>query len=136
MRRTRRVAVGANAARQRVVLNDQSALLGTLRSLEELRAAEGKENDSQNENLVASEGVDLVDVTSLRPLKEGRGKPLGPTPPPKGSGTNQCVVCWDKKRNTMNIGCGHLCLCEDCADRLDDCPICRAPMTQLTRVYF
>ena len=35
-----------------------------------------------------------------------------------------CVVCDDCDRE-IALGCGHLCLCANCADQLETCPICR-----------
>jgi hypothetical protein len=32
---------------------------------------------------------------------------------------NQCVICWDKNSEVFMPVCGHICLCLECAQRLD-----------------
>jgi len=46
----------------------------------------------------------------------------------EASSDNECVVCFDGAINTMLRPCGHIALCAVCANRLDVCPICRAPV--------
>ncbi|CAN0289245.1 unnamed protein product, partial [Phaeothamnion confervicola] len=41
-----------------------------------------------------------------------------------------CVVCQDEEKNALFLSCGHLCVCEDCADLIEQsgkrqCPLCR-----------
>ena len=53
---------------------------------------------------------------------------------------DMCCVCLTKPPNVMLSNCGHLCLCEECNDRLNSnhnfevgnlkCPICRTKVTQ------
>ena len=53
---------------------------------------------------------------------------------------NMCCVCLTKPPNVMFSNCGHLCLCEECNDRLNDnhnfeegnlkCPMCRTEVSQ------
>lgn len=54
----------------------------------------------------------------------------------------ECVVCMDKKKVVMCWPCKHVCLCEECATRLNPaagdsgcCPVCRATVRELVRVY-
>ena len=38
-----------------------------------------------------------------------------------------CVVCMDGKKTQICTPCGHLCLCKDCVNVINNkCPICRA----------
>ena len=37
-----------------------------------------------------------------------------------------CVVCIERPRVMLFLGCAHLCACEDCASMLVACPLCRA----------
>lgn len=39
----------------------------------------------------------------------------------------ECVVCIDAPRRIVLAGCGHLCLCEQCAELVSACPVCRKP---------
>ena len=36
----------------------------------------------------------------------------------------QCVICMDAERNICIVGCGHIVMCEHCADRIEECPMC------------
>ncbi|XP_034182656.1 mitochondrial E3 ubiquitin protein ligase 1 [Osmia lignaria lignaria] len=47
-----------------------------------------------------------------------------------------CVVCRTNPREIILLPCGHVCLCEDCSDDiLNDCPVCRVPITQKAAAY-
>ncbi|XP_043282929.1 mitochondrial E3 ubiquitin protein ligase 1 [Venturia canescens] len=47
-----------------------------------------------------------------------------------------CVVCRTNPREIILLPCGHVCLCEDCADDItSDCPVCRAPIAQKNAAY-
>ena len=40
-----------------------------------------------------------------------------------------CVVCCDKRRDTVLVPCGHVVLCSGCCDDVvaatNECPVCR-----------
>lgn len=46
-----------------------------------------------------------------------------------------CVVCLSERRTFACYPCGHLCLCNECANELSSqtnkCPLCRAPVKRL-----
>ena len=48
-----------------------------------------------------------------------------------------CVICWDKPRTFAGYPCGHHCICESCAPGAVGmhCPICRAEMVDIVRIY-
>lgn len=47
-----------------------------------------------------------------------------------------CVVCRTNPREIILLPCGHVCICEDCADDITDyCPVCRTKITQKTAAY-
>ncbi|XP_063973423.1 mitochondrial E3 ubiquitin protein ligase 1 [Diachasmimorpha longicaudata] len=47
-----------------------------------------------------------------------------------------CVVCRTNPREIILLPCGHVCLCEDCSDGIEnDCPVCRAPIEQKNAAY-
>jgi hypothetical protein len=54
-------------------------------------------------------------------------------------GANQCVVCWDAPAQGVCIPCGHLAGCMSCLSEIKaknwGCPVCRAPIDQVIRVY-
>jgi hypothetical protein len=49
-----------------------------------------------------------------------------------------CIICYEKKIDTLLAPCGHLVVCHDCALLLKDkqCPICRATINQIFKAYF
>lgn len=53
-----------------------------------------------------------------------------------------CVICVDNPKMMMVQGCGHVCLCNRCADVISQgpiaqrrCPMCQGAIAGLTRVY-
>jgi E3 ubiquitin-protein ligase RGLG len=46
----------------------------------------------------------------------------------------KCVCCADSDKNTI-LNCGHYCLCSDCATRIQQCPLCRQPITERRRAF-
>ena len=52
---------------------------------------------------------------------------------------SQCVVCWDAPAQGVCIPCGHLAGCMDCLSEIKakdwGCPVCRAAIQQVIRVY-
>jgi ankyrin repeat protein len=47
-----------------------------------------------------------------------------------------CIVCLDTRKDTLLVPCGHKCVCQACAARIEgSCPICRMPVTAKVRVY-
>jgi len=85
----------------------------------------------------------LNDFTHLLPIKI---KPLVPEAYNDESEKDpgkRCVICLDKKRDTLIKPCKHICLCTGCARGLENsirnytcaCPICREPVKRIIRVY-
>lgn len=54
-------------------------------------------------------------------------------------GLGQCIICWDAGVNAVGVPCGHLCCCFTCLashhKKKRHCPVCRAPMREVIRVY-
>jgi len=52
---------------------------------------------------------------------------------------NECVVCMESEKSHILVPCGHQCVCEVCAVNLvstkQACPVCRAPVLQVIKVY-
>ncbi|KAG0599459.1 hypothetical protein M758_12G153700 [Ceratodon purpureus] len=52
---------------------------------------------------------------------------------------SQCVVCWDAPAEGVCIPCGHLAGCMECLSEIKGkgwgCPVCRAAIDQVVRVY-
>jgi E3 ubiquitin-protein ligase MGRN1 len=55
---------------------------------------------------------------------------------------HECVICLTESCTTAVVPCNHLCLCDDCGEKLCSdanlerrrCPICRAPLISLLRI--
>lgn len=48
----------------------------------------------------------------------------------------QCNICLTNKKNYACIPCGHLCMCGDCANQIDDkCPICKNKFTIVMKIF-
>ena len=53
--------------------------------------------------------------------------------------TTDCAVCLVRRRDAVLAPCGHMCACYRCASRLERrgerCPICRAPIASVVKVF-
>ena len=47
----------------------------------------------------------------------------------------QCVCCWNTARDVMFRPCKHVVVCRTCSERLTECPVCRAPISEREVVY-
>ena len=58
---------------------------------------------------------------------------------PEASEAAECVICMDQRKNHVLVPCGHLCVCQACADRImaegETCPICRTAVREAVAVY-
>lgn len=52
---------------------------------------------------------------------------------------NECCVCYEKSVDAAIYKCGHTCMCYECAQKLwhtnGCCPICRAKIQDIIRIY-
>ena len=50
-----------------------------------------------------------------------------------------CVICWSSKKTHAFISCGHMCVCDGCADTIrrgnSKCPLCRMVSRQIKEIY-
>jgi hypothetical protein len=65
--------------------------------------------------------------------------PAAPAPHPDAEET-MCVVCFDAPKDHAIVPCGHVCVCEACAEQLTktrtpSCPVCREPIQQTMKVF-
>ena len=47
----------------------------------------------------------------------------------------ECKICMEKLNKIMLVPCGH-CFCLECSKSLDNCPICRTPISSINNIYF
>eukprot|EP00455_Lapot_gusevi_P035045 TRINITY_DN3877_c0_g1_i6.p1 TRINITY_DN3877_c0_g1~~TRINITY_DN3877_c0_g1_i6.p1 ORF type:complete len:383 (+),score=52.67 TRINITY_DN3877_c0_g1_i6:100-1248(+) len=46
-----------------------------------------------------------------------------------------CKICYENEIDTCLMNCGHLCVCNECAGDLSECPLCRKPIQKVVRTY-
>ena len=46
-----------------------------------------------------------------------------------------CCICYGRARTHAFVPCFHLCVCEDCGARLNQCPMCREPANSIQKIY-
>ena len=49
---------------------------------------------------------------------------------------HECMVCFDAKATVLFRGCRHVVTCETCANRVHQCPYCRAYILSRETVIF
>jgi len=47
--------------------------------------------------------------------------------------TGQCCICMDLPASEIMLPCMHLCACRFCSLRINECPVCREPITTCNR---
>lgn len=53
----------------------------------------------------------------------------------KDKAANQCKICMEAANNTAFVPCGHHVACATCAEKLKVCPICRAAVTSVLKLF-
>jgi len=49
--------------------------------------------------------------------------------------TGICVICMDKKIDTVILECAHSAVCIVCSGTLKICPICRGAITRVVKIF-
>jgi len=47
----------------------------------------------------------------------------------------KCVICFEKREEVAVDPCGHLSMCKECSEMVQQCPVCRAPIEKRLRVF-
>lgn len=50
-------------------------------------------------------------------------------------GRAKCVICFAKPEEIAVDPCGHLSMCKECSEKVQQCPVCRAPIEKRLRVF-
>lgn len=78
----------------------------------------------------------LIQQTAQREQDSSRRKRRRNVQNTQSSESQQCVVCCQNPRQIILLPCGHVCLCEDCSERITDfCPVCRAAIETKAAAY-
>jgi hypothetical protein len=82
------------------------------------------------------------DMLALQQVQAQLGvPPAAPAPAPHpDDAEDQCVLCFDAPKDHIIIPCGHMCVCQACANQLTQmsvpsCPICRGAIQQTNKVF-
>ncbi|XP_076368522.1 E3 ubiquitin-protein ligase neur isoform X2 [Tachypleus tridentatus] len=81
-------------------------------------------------------------LTVRLPMQEGSSTSGGEIilHPGDNSG-NECAICYERQTDSVLYTCGHMCMCFECAVQQwkgqgdGQCPICRAPIRDVIRIY-
>jgi hypothetical protein len=49
--------------------------------------------------------------------------------------TNECLVCFTNERDTVTFPCRHMVLCQECAQELKKCIVCRQEVVNYFKVF-
>ena len=62
-------------------------------------------------------------------------EPEPPRPASTDLASTECAICFDGNAEYAAVPCGHRCLCASCIKAVSQCPVCRAAMTAVLRVF-
>lgn len=68
----------------------------------------------------------LAKVVALWEERQKEGEPVEEA---------KCNICFENDVDCVFLECGHLCSCSTCGERLEECPMCRAPITRIVHVF-
>lgn len=89
-----------------------------------------------DENPVANDSV----ATALTPPKKPRIAQASSVTPvsvkslSQAESEEECSICMDGLATHLVLPCGHRCLCEDCMDLVERCPLCRVDIKKRIRI--
>jgi len=94
--------------------------------------------------VMAKPCISIARARSTAALRASKGadgkKSRTPDPePPKPASTpptaTECAICLDCDAEYAVVPCGHRCLCSNCSSTVAQCPVCRAILSAVLRVY-
>jgi hypothetical protein len=137
-------AQAAEAERARVAAEAAAVKAGVEAVAEAAEAAERLQMEQELAALTLSVQSDARRVQSdrlrVQQMQARLGvPPAAPTPHPDAEET-MCVVCFDAPKDHIIVPCGHMCVCEACAEQLTktrtpSCPVCRKPIRETVKVF-
>ena len=79
----------------------------------------------KHDNLIYENICDFIPVNNLKTTEEkAQVMPIG-----------KCIICYTLDKDSCSK-CGHIVCCNVCILRCASCPLCRAPIDGITRVYY
>jgi len=79
---------------------------------------------------------------SSMPMAPPMGAPAGGLAPPPGPADSEagleCIVCFERPKDTLLQPCNHICCCSTCAAKLSPniCPVCRSAIESKVKIFF
>jgi hypothetical protein len=52
-----------------------------------------------------------------------------------GERTELCKLCYEGECDAAFIPCGHVTACVKCAEKCEQCPVCRQPYLDIMKLY-
>uniref|UniRef100_A0A1L8DTG8 Putative e3 ubiquitin-protein ligase mylip n=1 Tax=Nyssomyia neivai TaxID=330878 RepID=A0A1L8DTG8_9DIPT len=96
----------------------------------DIRSSENPDEDL--ENRLSSVATDVGTVVAEEAARRGQMEKMVSD---RISEAFTCRVCMDKAIDTMFAPCGHVACCRVCAEKCDGCPICRATIERVNRIF-
>jgi len=82
----------------------------------------------------------MRDSTGRRFAMAPAGAPAAAPAPASGAiePGMECIVCFERAKDTLLQPCNHICCCSECASRLKPniCPVCRTAITSKSKIFF
>ena len=89
--------------------------------------------DAEVERLRSLHEKELLEQALIEEELSNWGDVLEATP--QNDDSKLCSVCLDQDKSIMLEPCRHVCLCQECAPRVTNCPICRCTPTKRVQLY-
>jgi hypothetical protein len=103
-------------------------------------AAEAAKRQKMEQDLAALTLRMQNDALLAQQMQAQLGVPPAARAPQSDAEETQCVVCFDAPKDHLIVPCGHMCVCEACAEQLTKtrtpmCPVCRGPIRETMKVF-
>jgi len=72
---------------------------------------------------------------SVCPAISAPPPPCAPATQAQAPGEKVCCICKDREKTHAPYPCFHMCMCEDCANLVELCPLCRGPVATVHRIF-
>jgi len=50
-------------------------------------------------------------------------------------GLKTCIACHENNASAAVVNCGHVCMCYECLNKCEKCPICRGPKDRIIKLF-
>jgi len=88
----------------------------------------------KNNRLIKDKIIQYVQPKALQTTKKNPNKNKKYQIAFKGD-FKKCIGCYDNAINCANDRCGHVVMCVDCLSKCEQCPICRAPIYNIIKLF-